>query len=290
MINFIEAAAHYVALGFKVIPLKPRSKEPMTKHGVHDATDDADVLGEWARQSPDANIAVGCGPASGITAIDEDKHKGGDESLKALEAKHGELPPHPISQTPQGGYHHYFAHDPRIGNSVEALAKGLDVKSKGGYVVLPPSYWDGHKKGEKVAEPGIYTWKRAPLGSHMPPMPPWLTKLLLPKPQSKLLRKSWDTSNIDLVQIDKDLKSVSSHDYWTWVRIGMALKLEFGDAAYGVWCNWSSRYSGFSEKECAQKWKSFKRTGGNCVRIGTILRELKQGGANLNGIINRGGF
>ena len=287
--DFLQEAERYVRLDFKVFALKPLSKVPLTEHGVYDATGDVDILAGYVRNHPDANIAVGCGPESGITVLDVDPRNGGVDSLKALIAKHGDIPKCPKSQTPQSGFHLFFDNDDRIGNSQNVLGKGLDVKSKGGYVVLPPSHWDGfttkrNKDGKKervkVCDGGSYTWKRPPLGSNMPKMPPWLLQLLIPKPQPKFLRKAWDKSNLDLVQIDKVLKSVSNHDYWTWTRMGMALKSEFGDAAFDVWCNWSSEYAGFSEAECAKKWRSFKRTSGNCVRLGTVVREALMGGAD----------
>ena len=111
-------------------------------------------------------------------------------------------------------------------------------------------------------------------------MPQWMLKILLPKPMPKFAPKQWDKSHTNLAQVAKALKSISNHDYWTWTRIGMAIKSEFGDAAFDVWCNWSSEYAGFSEAECAKKWRSFKRTSGNCVRLGTVIREALMGGAD----------
>jgi hypothetical protein len=78
--DFLQEAERYVRLGFKVFPLKPLSKVPLTEHGVLDATDDMDVLARYVRNHPNANIAVGCGPESGqvgLTVIDVDKHHGG---------------------------------------------------------------------------------------------------------------------------------------------------------------------------------------------------------------------
>jgi hypothetical protein len=281
--NFLEAAERYVALGFKVLPLKVESKEPLTENGVYDATDDMDVLACYVRNHRDANIAVGCGPASGqvgLTAIDVDKHKGGVDTMQSLLRKHAALPACPMSRTPQGGYHMLFCHEAGIANSQNVLGKGIDVKTKGGYVVLPPSHWDGMKKGKRVCDGGSYLWVRPPLGSHLPAMPQWMLKILLPKPMPKFAPKQWDKSNTNLAQVAKALKSISNHDYWTWTRIGMAIKSEFGDAAFDVWCNWSSEYAGFSEAECAKKWRSFKRTSGNCVRLGTVIREALMGGAD----------
>ncbi len=59
----------------------------------------------------------------------------------------------------------------------------------------------------------------------------------------------------------------------TWVRMGMALKSEFGDAAYDAWEEWSSVASNFDVKACKASWKSFK--SGGKVGIGTLFSEAK---------------
>jgi hypothetical protein len=289
--NFLQAAEHYVARGFRVLPLKPGSKEPATNHGVHDATDNMYVLSEYARKVPDANIAVGCGPDSGMTGlvvIDIDKHHGGVESFRALVRKHGALPGCPMSRTPQGGFHMYFRHAPQVGNSQNLLGKGIDVKSTGGYVVLPPSHWDGHKNGEKVAKGGSYQWEREPLSSYLPAMPSWMLARLKPKPLPTLVPKAWDRSNVDLVKIAKALEFVSNHDYATWLRVGMALKSQFGDAGFDLWDTWSaSGYANHDSGECRRKWASFRRVTG--VSLGSIFHEARAGGADLKRIFDEDG-
>lgn len=297
MMDFLSAAERYVRLGFKVFPLKPLSKVPLTEHGVLDATDDMDVLAHYVRNHPDANIAVGCGPDSGITVIDVDRHHGGVESLKELIKKHGDIPQCPMAQTPQGGFHLYLGNDTRIGNSVGVLAKGVDVKSQGGYVVLPPSYWDGFKmkrgkdgkrKRVQVCDGGTYKWLRAPLGSRMPVMPAWILKLLLPKPMPKFAPKHWDKTNTDLAQVAKALKFIPNYDYGTWTMAGMALKLDFGAAGYDLWCDWSATgYADYSPQECGAKWKSFKR--GDGVHVASIFHAARQAGADLKNIFKERG-
>jgi len=285
--NFLQAANYYVARGFRVFPLKRGSKEPATKNGVHDATANMYVLEEYARKVPDANIAVGCGPDSGMTGlivIDIDKHHGGVESFQALLSKHGALPGGPMSRTPQGGFHLFFRYDSGIGNSQNVLGRGIDVKSTGGYVVLPPSHWDGHKRGKKVAEGGSYQWQREPFSSYLPAMPSWMLTRLKPKPLPALVPKAWDRSNVDLIKIARALEFVSNHDYAMWIRVGMALKAQFGDAAFDLWNSWSaSGYPDHDSRECQRKWASFKRTTG--VSLGSIFHEARIGGADLKQIL-----
>ncbi|HEY6527103.1 MAG TPA: PriCT-2 domain-containing protein [Cellvibrionaceae bacterium] len=43
-----------------------------------------------------------------------------------------------------------------------------------------------------------------------------------------------------------------------WVKIGNALKSEFGDSAFDVWLDWSSNYPKFKSSEARGVWKSLK--------------------------------
>jgi len=65
------------------------------------------------------------------------------------------------------------------------------------------------------------------------------------------------------------LACIPSHDYWDWVKIGMALKAELGEAGFDWWDRWSSSYSGYSQAECVAKWRSFSSDGG--VNIGSLI-------------------
>ena len=72
--------------------------------------------------------------------LDVDPANGGEETLGALEARHGVLPDTIQVITGGGGSHYYFQHPGReIKNSVGKLGPGLDIRSDGGQVVAPPS-------------------------------------------------------------------------------------------------------------------------------------------------------
>lgn len=286
--DFLSAAKPYVRLGFKVLPLKPGSKEASTPNGVYDATDGITEIEKWGLQCPEANIAVGCGPDSGICVLDVDKQHGGINTLKELQHRYGDLPMAPMQRTPQGGFHMFFAYDKRIGNSVgsktNGLGPGLDVKSKGGYVVLAPSYWDGYKRGKlELPGGGHYVWIKAPLGTHLPTIPGWMIDILMPKPLPPFTRRQIEMGDATIAQVVQALEWVSNHDYGVWIKMGMAVKSAFGDGGYDVWRNWSGAgYSEFSDAECQKKWASFKRTDG--VNIGSVFYEARAAGADLSKI------
>ena len=85
--DFRKEASAYIALGFKVFPLRPWSKEPATGHGVYDATDDMAKIEQWAEEIPGANVAGACalateaGPGSCVVTILPDR---GDRYFKPL--------------------------------------------------------------------------------------------------------------------------------------------------------------------------------------------------------------
>ncbi len=61
----------------------------------------------------------------------------------------------------------------------------------------------------------------------------------------------------------------------TWVRMGMAVKAEFGDAGFDVWDSWSQGYGQYKAAIARQTWKSF-RSGG--ISLGTLIHEARQQG------------
>ena len=137
-----EAAVKYASMGFAVLPLKPRGKEPNIAHGVNDATADVAQVKAWWERHPNDNIGLAMGAASGgIVAIDidvdEDAGKDGYDTLRTWENAHGELPETATSITGRGGYHMLYRMA-GVGNSV-GRDSAVDIRSDGGFIVAPPS-------------------------------------------------------------------------------------------------------------------------------------------------------
>lgn len=138
-----EAAITYIKLGFAVIPLKVRGKEPLTTHGVKDATTDPVIVQSWWSKWKDANVGIATGQISGglcVIDMDIDETKGVDgwHSLRDWQDKHGIIQPSWLCKTGRGGYHYYFLSNEPVKNKV-ALIPGVDIRGDGGYVVAPPS-------------------------------------------------------------------------------------------------------------------------------------------------------
>ncbi len=83
-------------------------------------------------------------------------------------------------------------------------------------------------------------------------------------------------SPINLDTASRALSFVSPDDRDTWIRMGMALKAEFGDAARDIWLDWSSRSDRYDQKAANASWKSFKQ--GGRVGIGSLIAEAKDHG------------
>lgn len=72
------------------------------------------------------------------------------------------------------------------------------------------------------------------------------------------------------------LAFVSSDDRDVWVRVGMALKDEFGDEAFEAWDSWSAQSDKYDAKAVKQSWRGFK-IGGK-VGIGSLIHEAQTRG------------
>lgn len=81
---------------------------------------------------------------------------------------------------------------------------------------------------------------------------------------------------ISLAMAGRALSFVSPDDRDTWIRMGMALKAEFGDAARDTWIDWSAASDAFDRGAALSSWKSFKN--GGKVGIGSLLAEAKREG------------
>ncbi len=176
----VEWALYYASIGIPVFPLSPRRKEPLISKkkgggGVDDATVElADIRGWW-KAAPNANIGAATGYKFDALDVDED----GEETLM----EHDPLRVATEVRCPGGGSHIYF--EPSLvplKNGVK-FAPGLDFRTRGGYVILPPSYVVVDPKPESPSElkrrgyEGPYSWKQ-PLNGHLPPVPSWIVQAI----------------------------------------------------------------------------------------------------------------
>jgi hypothetical protein len=152
---FLPAALYYARQGLPVFPCVPRDKKPLTAHGFYDASTDPAQIRKWWAECPDANVAIRCGalPAGQrLFVVDIDADKGGLAWLDAQDV--ALVPPTWTVNTGSGGLHKYYLvpDDLPAPTTNGSVARGVDSRGDGGYVIAPPSI---HPNGTP------YTWAAA---------------------------------------------------------------------------------------------------------------------------------
>lgn len=133
-------ALEYAACGVPVFPCLPGAKRPATAHAFYDRSADPEVINAWW-QERDYNIGV-VPDDLGCVVIDLDGVLG--EAAWAAFLAEG-----PVDQplwhirTPSGGRHLWFSGSLRP--SAGKLGPGIDIRSQGSYVLVPPSVVDGRE-------------------------------------------------------------------------------------------------------------------------------------------------
>ena len=167
----LEHAYQFASLGMPVFPIEVGGKRPLTEHGFKDATTDQDQILAWSTKWPECNWAVATGDVSGVFAVDVDPRNGGIESMMNLTAEHGQLPDGPTQITGGDGFHHFFRVPAASHLRSGKLAPGIDIKTNGGYVIIPGSKtegvyrWMDGKSITDIALPDIPGWIIASLNS-----------------------------------------------------------------------------------------------------------------------------
>ena len=136
-------ALAYAARGWPVFPCQAGQKVPATAHGHLDATTDPGQITAWFRRHPDWNLAIATG-APGPDVLDVDDHgpAGNGYAAFAKLSKAGLLDgAAAYVRTPSGGLHAYFTGSAQRNGHLPA--HHLDFRSRGGYILAPPSRVDG---------------------------------------------------------------------------------------------------------------------------------------------------
>jgi putative DNA primase/helicase len=141
----LDLARNYLAKGFSIIPLKPKSKKPAIESWkeFQGRRPTEEEIRQWFDNRSKNNIGIVTGRISGIAVIDFD-------SPAAIQfAKDQAFPPTPTART-GNGFHGYFQYREGTRNFQKRDdLPGLDLRGDGGYVVGPPSI---HESGR------AYTW------------------------------------------------------------------------------------------------------------------------------------
>lgn len=124
----LKKAEEFIAMGWHVLPLKAKSKDPnfnLIKKAYLSASKDLDVIRGWFQKDPKANLGIAA-RQSGLVILDIDPRNGG-EYLDIFNETY-------TVKTPDG-WHLYYKSEAEAYKSPD---KGIDVKYNG-YVAAPPS-------------------------------------------------------------------------------------------------------------------------------------------------------
>lgn len=139
-----RAAQILIRQGQPVFPCRPRgekAKAPLTKNGLHDATLDLAQVKAWWQSHRDAAIGIPTGIVWDVLDVDVKRNEDGRVHLPYLQRIGLLSGCKYVVRTPSGGWHLYFLAAPGLTNKAN-VTLGLDVRSKGGYVLAPPSVID----------------------------------------------------------------------------------------------------------------------------------------------------
>jgi uncharacterized protein YjiS (DUF1127 family) len=176
----------------------------MTLHGVNDATLDKQVIRNWWRTYPEANIGIATGKP--LLVLDVASGHQAMGSLVKLANIFGRPPETLAVKTGSGGRHYYLETEQDLAGAVNfAGFEGIDVRARGDYVIAPPSM---HISGQS------YSFARGSV--LLAKAPVWLEDLLI-------------TVESPSVSLHRSPKTAGQWVSWAidWARVGNRNQLGF---------------------------------------------------------------
>ncbi|QDE38447.1 hypothetical protein FIV34_04140 [Luteibacter pinisoli] len=141
----VSEALSLARQGFHLFPIRPLTKLPAIEAFPTRATRDPERIQRWADRFPGCNWGISTsayGDSDALVVVDVDgagHGKNGPGELVRLEMDGKDFPLTCEHVTPSGGRHIIYRVPAALRQGVDVLAKGLDIRSKGGYVVAPGS-------------------------------------------------------------------------------------------------------------------------------------------------------
>lgn len=173
--NILQQALELAERGFHVFPCEARGKLPAIKDFPNRATRDPIQVQKWFG-GKERNIGIsttkfGDDKALVVVDVDNKNGKNGDESILTLELEGFELPVSFEQATPTGGRHIVYVADQPHKQGVDVLGSGLDIRSRGGYIVGVGSLIEGKpytQLGERNMPVAAPDWLLLRLGVDLP--------------------------------------------------------------------------------------------------------------------------
>lgn len=215
-----------------------------------------------------------CGKTSGVIGLDIDTDSEISQTIYALAGKS------PVRKKGSKGFTAFYKWNGEASQNWKesgAIKPIVELLSDKRITTIPPS---PHRKTGKP-----YVWMDGIGlldGAELPTLSPTFIAVLsamFPKPVREFREPEGNSlrEDIALSEAAEMLDFISSDcSREDWLMIGMALRDEFGDAANGLWHQWSSKAASRYDARAAQSvWRSFSSEG---VGIGSLIYRAKQGG------------
>lgn len=163
----IEAALTYAKHGYKVFPVQPKGKAPVTQlvpHGHKEATTDLQKIRDWWGVVKEANIGMPM-RQNGFLCFDLDPRNGFTNESWGTDQDMSSIGRWQI--TGSGGWHVLFTHPGEEYKFSKTAGEGIDIRDDG-YIVVWPSV---HPSG------GTYLWDRS--RNNLTDVPDWLLQKVI---------------------------------------------------------------------------------------------------------------
>lgn len=145
MTSILEWALAYHDHGWQVFPCINKEPDLLSWEFLRQHRVKREKIIEWfGKEKPGLQIALACGELSGVTVVDVDWIKDPETRLPIPEkSTHPDLIADRLggalsSRTGSGGRHVFLSYF-WTKNSTKVIHPQIDIKSEGGYVILPPS-------------------------------------------------------------------------------------------------------------------------------------------------------
>jgi hypothetical protein len=178
----LEMALKYASLGWSILPIGAGEdgKAPLISTWVQYQKErpSEDLIRSWWGKWPNANIAVVTGRLSGISVVDIDCKKDQVTGEIIKTGVNEGLTPTLMARSGGLGWHYFYKYQDGLASKI-GFRELVDLKSDGGYIILPPS---DHKSGNR------YEWHSNLDKELIAPFPEeiWLELSQAKKPKSQL--------------------------------------------------------------------------------------------------------
>ena len=284
--NLLDHALAYAARGWRVFALSS-SKVPFKgSHGHLDATTDSETVRAMWAEHPRAHVALA--PDADLVIVDADGPNALAQLLD-LAAPHGGLPLTLTARTKRGW--HFYYHSP-VQLKCWAMKRahkgddGIDIKTAGGYVLLPPS---GGRYAWANAAPiaqlpdWIPEWVLAQSGAPReqvakpdPNRPAWLPLLA---PERRIAERAAPDGLPPIEDVVAALEAIPNLDRgWDdWNRILMAAWVSTAGSADGLAAGliWSGKSRKHDENATIARWNHFHTSPPTSIGYGTLVHEAR---------------